>query len=55
MTRELKSKFDNLYKGYKDSLCDVAEIDHNNVKQLLVDQANTFFASVRSKVASTRL
>lgn len=32
MTRDLKNKFDSFYKGYKDGLCDVAEIDHDHVK-----------------------
>ena len=54
MTRELKTKFDREYKTYKDSLCDVAEIDHENVKQLLLSQAKNFFGSMRSKVASLR-
>ena len=54
MTRELKTKFDREYKTYKDSLCDVAEIDHENVKQLLLSQAKNFFGSMRSKGASLR-
>ena len=43
MTRDLKNKFDDQYKTYKDSLCDVSEIDHTNVKKLLLEQAQTFF------------
>ena len=37
MTREIKTNFDTLYKGYKDGLCDVAEINHANVKDLLLE------------------
>ena len=54
MTRDLKTKFDSLYKTYKDGLCDVAEIDHDNVKELLLGQAKTFFSHMRSKVTSIR-
>ena len=36
ITRELKNKFDELYRGYKDGLCDVAEIDHANVREMLL-------------------
>ena len=36
ITRELKKKFDELYRGYKDGLCDVAEIDHANVREMLL-------------------
>lgn len=43
ITRDLKTKFDNLYKTYKDGLCDVAEIEHSNVKEILTEQAKTFF------------
>lgn len=36
ITRELKTKFDELYRNYKDGLCDVAEIDHANVREMLL-------------------
>lgn len=54
ITRELKNRFDGLYKQYKDGLCDVAEIDHKNVKELLLDQAKTFFGTMRTKVTQVR-
>lgn len=54
ITRELKNRFDGLYKQYKDGLCDVAEIDHKNVKELLLDQAKTFFGNMRTKVTQVR-
>ena len=54
MTRDIKTKFDGLYKGYKDGLCEVAEIDHANVKELLLEQGKTFFATMRTKVANVR-
>lgn len=54
ITRELKTKFDELYRGYKEGLCDVAEIDHANVRDMLVGQARQFFASVRSRVQTVR-
>ena len=44
ITKELKQKFDSLYKTYKEGLCDIAEIDHHNVKELLLEQAKEFFA-----------
>ena len=37
ITKELKQKFDSLYKTYKEGLCDIAEIDHQNVKELLLE------------------
>ena len=54
MTRDLKSRFDGLYRQYKEGLCDVAEIDHGNVKELLSEQAKTFFETLRIKVAQVR-
>jgi hypothetical protein len=36
ITRDLKRKFDGHYKQYKDSLCDVAEVDPKNVKAQMV-------------------
>ena len=33
MTREIKNNFDSLYKTYKENLCEVAEVDPQNVKQ----------------------
>lgn len=51
MTRDLKSRFDEQYRQYKDSLCDVAEIDHANVKDLLCGQAKLFFAQLRTNLA----
>ena len=55
MTRDLKTRFDGLYKQYKDGLCDVSEINHKNVKELLEVQAKMFFANVRSRVGECRL
>lgn len=36
ITRDLKRKFDKEYKTYKDGLCDVAEVDPDNVKKLMI-------------------
>jgi hypothetical protein len=54
ITRDLKRKFDKEYKQYKDSLCDVAEVDPTNVKTLMVNQVTDFFANVRNQVTVVR-
>ena len=48
ITRDLKRKFDREYKAYKDGLCDVAEVEPDNVKELMMFQANEFFANVKA-------
>ena len=54
ITRDLKRKFDREYKQYKDSLCDVAEVDPGNVKKLIVTQVHDFFTNVRNQVKQVR-
>ena len=54
ITRDLKKKFDQQYKTYKDSLCDVAEVDPENVKKLMISQVKEFFATVRGQVKFVR-
>jgi len=50
ITRDLKHKFDGLYKQYKDGLDDVAEVDSKNVKEILTQQTIEFFAEIRKQV-----
>ena len=47
ITRELKKKYDQAYKGYKDNLCDTSEIEVANVKENMLNQVNEYFANVR--------
>jgi len=54
ITRDLKRKFDREYKIYKDSLCEVAEVDPDNVKSHMVSQVQEFFAAVRNQVKVVR-
>lgn len=54
ITRDLKRKFDSQYMQYKDSLCDVAEVDPKNVKALMFTQVQDFFTNVRTHVKQVR-
>ena len=54
MTREIKNNFDSLYKTYKDNLCEVSEVDPQNVKQQLIQQTQEFFANLRKQTSGVK-
>ena len=47
ITKDLKKKYDANYKAYKDSLCEVAEVDPGHVKEMLINSTKEFFHGVR--------
>ena len=54
ITREVKKKYDQAYKNYKENLCDTSEIEVANVKEQMISQVTEYFKSIRSQVQTLR-
>ena len=54
ITRDVKKKYDQAYKNYKENLCDTSEIEVSNVKEQMLTQVSEYFSRVRSQVTQLR-